>query len=69
MQLWLLSEHRRAAHLTDFMPRWIIYNSPDDCPASEQKVAEFLQGLDDSFTVRWGFFFTDPYSNLSREGE
>ena len=37
------------------MPRWIIYNSPDDCPASEQKVAEFLQGLDDSFTVRWGW--------------
>ena len=51
------------------MPRWIIYNSPEDCPASEQKVAEFLQGLDDSFTVRWGFFYTDPYSNLSREGD
>ena len=51
------------------MPRWIIYNSPEDCPASEQKVAEFLQSLDDSFTVRWGFFYTDPYSNLSREGD
>jgi len=51
------------------MPRWIIYNSPEDCPVSEQKVAEFLQGLDESFTVRWGFFYTDPYSNLSREGD
>jgi hypothetical protein len=51
------------------MPRWIIYNSPEECPASERKVAEFLQGLEDSFTVRWGFFYTDPYSNLSREGD
>ena len=51
------------------MPRWIIYNSPEDCPTSEQKVAEFLQCLDDSFSIRWGFYYKDPYSNLSREGD
>lgn len=51
------------------MPRWIIYNSPEDCPTSEQKVAEFLQCLDDSFSIRWGFYYKDPYSSLSREGD
>lgn len=51
------------------MPRWIYNRPPDQCDATELRLAKLLnERLPDEWIVRWGFWYADNQGTL-REGD
>jgi len=50
------------------MAKWSLNRPEEHCDEGEVKVADYLQALPDSWTVRWGFFYTDRFG-VKREGD
>lgn len=50
------------------MARWIIQRPQEHSHPAEIRVAEYLRDLDESWTVIWGFYYTDK-RGMEREGD